>query len=274
MVKPPSISGDSAALHEAVLSVVAEPLTLSLMHVQALHPKRTEIDVILATLKSHTQPRRCNASSSAELEIWCATSGGGILTAVRHTVQSMAQWCNTNSVNAALPSYTHRQILSAIQLLGAKSVVEGLIEEVSKQINLNSPDITFDVITALITAPTDTDSNAGVVYQGKRQLTLRDALNSLFDDAYQLSKSDAPRAEITVRLHRRVEAQLVRSNQQNAIVTEAENAMLLDLENSAQEPVVRDVEGMPETEIDKVMAGVMDEILAEGGDGGDSYMEL
>ena len=273
-MKPPSISGESAALHEAVLSVVAEPLTLSLSHVQTLHPKRTDIEVIMATLKSHAQPRRCDASSHAELEAWCATPGGGILTAVRHTVQSMVQWCNANSVHAALPSYTHRQILSAIQILGAKSVIEGLIDEVSKQMSLNSLEVTFDIVTGLITAPTDMDSNAGAVYQGKRQLTLRDALNGFFDDAYQISKNDASRAEIIVRLNRRVEAQLARSNQQNTIVTEAENAMLLDLENSGQEPIVSDIGGIQETEIDNVVAGVMNEIMAEGVDGGDSFMEL
>ena len=161
-----------------------------------------------------------------------------------------------------------------MQILGAKSVVEGLVDEIGKQMSSNTPDVILDIVTALVTAPTDTDSNGGVVYQGKRQLTLRDALNGLFDDAYQISKNDAPRAEIIVRLHRRVEAQLARSNQQNAIVTEAENAMLLDLQDSGQGTIVRDEGGIPEADIDNVVAGVMDEIMAEGGDGGDSFMEL
>ena len=271
LVKPHSISGDSAALHEAVLSVVSEPLINSLVHILNLQPRRVDIEPLITTLKTHTQPRRSDASSHTDLETWSATPGGGILAAIRYTINSLVQWSQTDSLNAALPSYTHRQLVVAVQMLGAKSVLEALVDEIVKSQTAGSPDVLFDIITTLITAPTAADFPPT---HSKSRLSLRDALSTASDDAYTLSKTNASRAEIIVRLHRRVEAQLVRTGSQTTIVTDAdaENAMLLDLGNrttaaAAGETLATDVAGMPQEQLDNVVAEVMDDIFAEGGGG-------
>ena len=284
LVKPASISGDSAALHEAVLSVVGEPLTLSLAHIQNLHPRRTDIEPLVAMLKSHTQPRRNDAASHVDLESWCPTPGGGILTAVRHTLHALTQWCNANSLNAALPNYSHRQLLVAIQILGAKSVLHALVDEILKQMASGPPDIILDIVTALITVPNAADfPTANSIVPWKRQLSLRDALGTAFNDAYELSKTDEPRAGVIVRLHRRVEAQLVRSDQQINIVAEvAGDEMLLDLNNAVGGDTRARMddghgnvgEGMPDADLDNVVTGVIDEILAAEGSGDTSFMEM
>lgn len=276
LVKPPSISGDAAALHEAVLSIVAENLEKGLTHVQKLHPKRPEINPLLSTLKQRTQRRRGDAASHTELETWCSTSSGGILVAVRHTVRALLQWCNTESSNTAPPNYTHKQILTAHRLLGARAVLESLLDELLR--DSNSSEVVLDIVTSLICASnsadfpaTDSNNNNTIVYhrQARRQLSLRDALITLNENAFTLSKTDAPRAEMTVRLHRRVEAQLARSSQQgNNLVTDADNAMMLEL-NDAGNAAMNMGQG---ADIDHVVAGVMDGIMATGD--GSFTMEL
>ncbi|KAL9120982.1 MAG: hypothetical protein Q9187_002457 [Circinaria calcarea] len=276
LVKPPSISGDSAALHEAVLSVVSEPLINSLMHILNLQPRPVDIEPLITTLKTHTQPRRSDASSHTDLETWSATPGGGILAAIRHTINSLVQWSQIDSPNATLPSYTHRQLVAAVQMLGAKSVLEALVDEIVKSQAAGPTDVLLDIITTLITAPTAVDfppTNGVGPTHPKSRLSLRDALSTASDDAYTLSKTNTSRAEITVRLHRRVEAQLARTGSQTTIVTDAdaENAMLLDLGNrtaaAAEETLATDVAGMPQEQLDNVVAEVMDDIFAEGGGG-------
>ena len=112
-----------------------------------------------------------------------------------------------------------------------------------------------------------------------------------FNNAYELSKTDEVRAGVLVRLHRRVEAQLARSSQPVvgvSIVTEAgeEDQMLLDLNDAVEAAVVGhgregmggddggDGERMADVELDTVVAGVMDEILAADGSGDRSFMEM
>lgn len=284
IVKPPSISGDSAALHEAVLSVVSEPLIHSLVHILNLQPRRVDIEPLITTLKTHTQPRRSDASSHTDLETWSATPGGGILTTIRHTINSLVQWSHTDSLNATLPNYTHRQLLAAVQMLGAKSVLEALLDEIVKSLAAGPPDVLLDITTTLITAPTAADfppTNTVGPLNPKPRLSLRDALSTASNDAYSLSKTNAPRAEITVRLHRRVEAQLARTGAQTTIVADpdAENAMMLDLETTgataAAETLATDVAGMPQEQLDNVVAEVMDDIFAGGGGGvGEGFMDL
>ena len=276
LVKPPSISGDAAALHEAVLSIAAEGLERGLTHVQELHPRRPETNALLATLKQRTQRQRNDAASHTELEAWCSSAGGGILVAVRHTIRTLLQWCNAASSNTAPPNYTHKQILTAHRLLGAKAVLEPLLDELLR--DPASSEAVLDIVTSMICASdsadfpaTNSDDNTTIVYhrQARRQLSLRDALTILNENAYTLSKTDAPRAEMAVRLHRRVEAQLARSNQQgNNLVTDADNAMMLDL-NDAGSAAMNMGQG---ADIDHVVAGVMDDIMATGD--GSFNMEL
>lgn len=240
-------------------------------------------------MKTHSQPRRSDASSHNDLETWSATPGGGILAALRHTINALVQWSHTDSLNATLPNYTHRQLLAAVQMLGAKPVLEALLDEIIKSLTAGPPDVLLDITTTLITAPTAADfppTHTIGPTTPKPRLSLRDALSTASNDAYSLSKTNAPRAEIMVRLHRRVEAQLARTGAQTTIVADAdaENAMMLDLETAAtvtatvtEGTLVADVAGMPQEQLDNVAAEVMDDFFPAGGGGagvGDGFMDI
>ena len=302
LVKPPSMSGESAALHAAVLSVISRPLQRSLVHVQKLHPRRADTEPLLAILKRNVQLQCHVASSHTELETWSSTPGGGVLIALRHTLQSLTQWNNSGSLDAPPPSYTHRLLLASVRMLGAKAVLTALIDEIMEQANLasNPLDVILDIVTSLIAAPNAADPSSieplATSYP-KHQLSLRDALQAEYNEAHRLSKTDNPRAEIVVRLCRRVTAQLARSNQHANIVSDADaNQMMLDLDNAAAVGgnVVGVVSGVgvgigggggggamgtvvqnPEAVIDNVVAEAMTEIeTQEFLSGSDAFMGI
>jgi len=80
--------------------------------------------------------------------------------------------------------------------MGSKPVLEALLDTVMNIAVKGPPDVVLDVITAMVCAPVT----------GER-FSLRQALHSAYSDAYVLSKRNAARAEMLVRLYRRVEAQ-------------------------------------------------------------------
>jgi len=101
--------------------------------------------------------------------------------------------------NAAPPNYTHRLLLTAVTMLGSKVVLGSLLDIIVKHAANGAPDVVLDIVTAMICAPIAND--------GRERLSLRHVLQSAYNDAYTLSKHDAAKAEIIVRLGRRVEVQ-------------------------------------------------------------------
>ena len=247
----PSLSGEAATLHDAVLSVVGKPLEHALAHIQNLHPRRQDIDPLLRILKSRVQPQRSDLASAAEIESWCSTSGGSLFAALHNSVHALVVWSTNGVPNAAPPSYTHRQLIAAVLMLGAKRVFEALLDEIMKEAANGAGDTALDIVTALICAP--------VADNGNGRLSLRSVLTRAFNDAYVLSKKDTPRAEMIVRLHRRVEAQGPRTAGPTlSAVAAAEGEMLMGLDGAADgdgggAEGVLDVGG----ELDLQMADVM-----------------
>ena len=146
-------------------------------------------------------------------------------------------------------------------MLGSKPVLEALLDVVMKQAANGSPDVALDVVTAVICAPV-----AGERY------SLRHALHSAYSDVYTLSKRDATRAEIVVRLQRRVEAQGTRSSgsgmdgvmggamEGGVDVSGDGGAMLLDMGagNGGGEADQEGMEGMLDVELGMQMGTMMD----------------
>ncbi|MCJ1383049.1 mediator complex subunit [Xylographa soralifera] len=199
LVHPPSLSSDALSLHEAVLAVTTLPLDKALVSVQKLHPRRQDIDSLLTTLKSRIRYPRNTAISASELESWCGIPGGSILSALHNSIMALVNWSTTGVSNAAPPNYTHRLLLTAETMLGAKFVLGSLLDIILKHAANETADVVLDIVTALICAPTAND--------GRERLSLRYILQLAYNDAYTLSKHDTAKAEIIVRLNRRVETQ-------------------------------------------------------------------
>jgi len=206
----------------SVLNIVAKPLEHGLRTYQRHDPTSQDVEPILRALKENIPlSRRTGGADHSELEAWTT---GGFPATVRNTVQSLVQWAQNPPVNGMPPPYTHRQMLAASKMLGARRLLSILLEELKTHNDGPSASIAYDVVTAIVCAP-DVTSEAstsaatsslqdaagafGAPEPPQRRLTLREALKAEADDWKRIQKTDRAMAETVVRLYRRVEAQMV-----------------------------------------------------------------
>ena len=238
-------------MHSAVLSIIAKPLEDSLGHAQRQHPLRADINPLLDTLKPHASKAKHDASVYTELEGWAAMAGGGLTAALRNTIQSLVLWSSA-ATDMSPPHYTHCQLVDTVRALGAKAVLHVLIDEVMAHFETGTADldIVLDIIVIMVSAPQHNQplpSPSILTEQvaAKRQLTLIDALNTENTDAFELSKTNIPRASMIVRLHRRVEALVGRGSSVTSVVGGNNEGIA--------NAVVHNSEGMPTADIDDIL---------------------
>jgi mediator of RNA polymerase II transcription subunit 5 len=124
-------------------------------------------------------------------------------------------------MNIMPTSYTHRQIIAGAQIMTSRRVLQVILDEIRSHTEAGNANIIYDVAIALVCAPDvsnqppaasiEDPSEAGAAAQPlalQRRLTLRDALRMEAEDFKKTQKKDAVLAEITLRLHRKVEAQM------------------------------------------------------------------
>lgn len=211
-------SGEASASLASVLNIVAKPLEQSLRTYQRQHPKSQDVEPLLRALHENLPlSRRTGASDHNELESW---TSGSLASSIRHTVQNFVTWAQHPTINGMPTSYTHRQMLVGQKILGAKPVLVILLDEIKSQSEAGNASVAYDIATALICAP-DVGSDVFLSTQmvpdetgnfpppPQRRLTLRDALRAEADDWKRINKQDPVTAEMVVRLHRRVEAQML-----------------------------------------------------------------
>ncbi|KAJ5339267.1 hypothetical protein N7452_005995 [Penicillium brevicompactum] len=211
LVKPSSISGEAQAIHQTVLNITARPLEEQLKNVRTRHQSRTDIKPILDALEPYLSFRRVGSCHRSELDTWTNHSTGGLLSSIRTTLQSLVIWSSNPGISMAPHTYTHRQILTGIRMLGATRVLSTLIDEVKRQTESGSGHVALDIATTMICAPMPesfaVDQNN---YHPEKPvprcavLTLRDALALAHDNVPKISETDPLRAEVIVRLARRV----------------------------------------------------------------------
>lgn len=244
LLKPPSMSHDSSTIHSAVLSVVAKPLADSLNHVQKQYASRPDINPLLGVLNPYTQDRQ-GTTALTELSSWSTTPGGGLLAALRHSIQSLILWSATSASSNTIspPSYTHRQLLDTLRVLGAQAVLHLFVDEFNETTN---SDMALDVIVIMVLTASHPSLQSPSI---KRQMTLREALQSEFLNVDDLARTDTARASTIVRLHRRVEA-----------LAGPKAGPVGGDDGGIMTGVMQSGEGMPATNIDDVLGEAEDQI--------------
>lgn len=218
LLSPSSISGEASTMLSSVKNLVATPLEHALRTYQRSDPKNQDIEPLLQTLKdSLPLSRRTGAAQQNELHNWAMGSSTGLMGAIRHTIQGLVQWSMQPGMHAMPASYTHRQIIAALKIGGPKRLLRVIVEELRNQTEAGTGNIGYDVAAALLCAPDVTndappmmlDAAGGMLPSPQRPLGMRDYLKSEAEDYKKIQKKDAMLAETIVRLHRRIEAQLV-----------------------------------------------------------------
>ncbi|QKX56374.1 uncharacterized protein TRUGW13939_03475 [Talaromyces rugulosus] len=218
LIKPNSISGEAEAVHRTVLNITARALEEQLKDVRARHPGRTDIKPILDALEPYLSFQRNGSSRRSELDSWTSHSGG-LSGCIRSTFHGLVLWSASADVSMSPHSYTHRQVLAGIRLLTASRVLPVLIDELKSQAESGTLDLALDVAATLICAPMpESFALEQAMYHpidaNKESLprcailTLRDALLLQHETVPKLSEKDPLRAEIIVRLTRRVNSLL------------------------------------------------------------------
>ncbi|EEP81932.1 conserved hypothetical protein [Uncinocarpus reesii 1704] len=217
LVRPASISGEAQEIHRTVLCITSRTLESTLKDIRTRYPSRTDIKPILDVLEPYQSFRRTGATNNTELDTWRANpAGGGLVTSIRNTFSSLVLWSTDPEISMTPPSYTHRQLLAGVGHVGSEKVLQGLIDELKLQTETGSGDLAFDIAATLICAPiAESFSVDQALYRQAgdakysiprcRFLTLRDALSLQRDSLSKLIETDPHRAELVVRLQRRLE---------------------------------------------------------------------
>ncbi|KAK4163563.1 putative mediator of RNA polymerase II transcription subunit 5 [Cladorrhinum sp. PSN259] len=264
ILRSQSSSNEATAMFGCVLNIVAKPLEHALRSFQRQYPKSQEVEPLLRAFKDNlTTSRRTGGANHNELESWTSTHTtpstgtnntpapnavtlnlpsnvpnpnnpaatvpvpvhGGLSAAMRHTIQSLVHWVQQPGV-VQTTYYTHRQTLAALKVLGAKHLLNILLDELKTLTDSGQGSAAYDVITAMVCAPdadnhpstSSTNPQAAVVGDDgsggnqppiQKRITLREALKAEAEDYKAIQKSNNPgMAEVVVRLYRRVESQL------------------------------------------------------------------
>ncbi|OJD27964.1 hypothetical protein ACJ73_00638 [Blastomyces percursus] len=218
LIKPSSISGEAQEIHRTVLLITAKQLGDQLKGVCTRHPSGNDVKPILEALEPYHSFQRRSTARYGEVEGWAANpAGGGIVANIRHTFSSFVFWSTSPEISMTPPSYTHRQIVAGIRLVGAVRVLRGIIDELKLQAETGSGDLALDIAATLICAPLaesfaaeraafhPVDPSKDAIPRCPI-LTLRDALSLERESIPKLIDSDTLRAELIVRLNRRVDA--------------------------------------------------------------------
>ena len=222
VTRAPSASGEGQAMHTTIMIIVSQPLARCLRIIRRRHPKRTDLESLITLADSHSKSMRSIFTPSPELPTWLSNTGS-LKHAFQNSLQSLIAWSTNVTVNPIQhpPPYNHRQLLIALQILGAKTVLHILLDEIkSRTISADGTDaVTLDIATSIVCAPTTTSTSPIAINwaltptpmpplaRGGR-LNLRDILKLEFDKATDLINTDTHLMEAIVRLHRLVEAQL------------------------------------------------------------------
>ena len=210
-------SGDAQAMHSTIIALVSSRLEKCFRTLQRHDPTRTNIEPLLQAIKGNAHYDRSIYASNRELEQWTNAPNSTLNTALRHTIQQLAQWASTAAINPNPPSYTHRQVYASSNMLGVYQTVWAIVQEVKAQTEAGNGAAALDIGVSIVCAPTVEDSPIPVDWIGssipapvpaRTRMNLREMLKHMFDNAASLVTTDPSSVEAIVRLHRRVEAQL------------------------------------------------------------------
>lgn len=253
LLSPPSISAQAQQMHSSILPLVASDITAALAYLQSCEPANPAITPLMGILSPHTSQTSTRTASATltEMESWTNSSHGGLVGSTRQLIKSLVHWSlqsqnpPTSGEHVVMPSYTHKQVLFALKMLGAKRMLEVLLEEIPG----DNEGLAYDVVASLVASPLQGDggveqkaasggheldpvtgeldsaenNSTAPAIQGR--ISLRQCLHFEMEDINALlTTTDAPRAQKLVRLWRRVEGLLRQPAQVHQ--TQAADAMM------------------------------------------------
>ncbi|KAI5810438.1 mediator complex, subunit Med5 [Pyronema omphalodes] len=169
LVMARDLSAEASETHRTVLSISAQSLDSVLRQLSRRPNISQEVasltHQLISTLKPHLRFIRDGISSNDELQSWIHnTSSGGLAQVVANLYACMFQWAVQNPGEPQLmrpPTtvYTHRVLLQAHRLLGARTVVDIIVREASLRSSMASPGVAEDIAAAMLGSYVPDDGN-------------------------------------------------------------------------------------------------------------------
>jgi mediator of RNA polymerase II transcription subunit 5 len=218
LIRSAPTSSDAQAMHSTILSILSGRLEKCFRNLQRRFPNRTDIEPLLTAIKPNLNYGRSSYAPITELEQWTNSPGSTFRGSIRNTIRELCMWCSGGSLQLTPPAYSHRLLLSSLKILGAYKTLRAIIEEVKAQSEAGNGAVALDIAVSLICAPSTENSSVPIEWMTspiaaspspRTAMNLREILKAEFDTAASIISSDTLAAETIVRLHRRVEAQLV-----------------------------------------------------------------
>lgn len=203
LLKPTSISSESKQTHATILAIVASSLEREL---RRFGKSRADVKTLQQALEPHLASKKTGSSSRGEIEVWTTVPSGGMITAFKNTIQSLVLWsANPNSSMSHL-TYTHRQLLTTLQIRGAQPLLAALVAELKTYFNTGHGDLALDIVSNFIVAPSaDSNTLLNPLINRKNGFQRRVSMLSALELSTTQS-TDALSAELIARLYRRVQA--------------------------------------------------------------------
>lgn len=203
------MSPESSDMLNTVKNIVAKPLESGLRTYQRQNPRSQDVEPLLQVLKGNVElSRRTGAAGDKELEQWISSGSGGLTSSIRTTFQNLTMWSLNPGVMPT--AYAHRQILVGLKLMGARRLLQAILEELKQLTETGNGSIAYDVAIALVCAPdvSSIANDALAPTPPQRRLSLREALKWEAEEWKKTQKKDPAMAETVVRLYQKVEAQM------------------------------------------------------------------
>lgn len=229
ILTPKSISGEANLMLSSVKNLIAKPLEHALRTYQKRDPRNQDIEPLLNALSDNTdQSRRTSGADQKDVEKWTAQQSSGLASAIGHAIGNLVTWSMNPAGNHMPHTFTYKQITTGVKVLGAKHVLRVILEAVRGHSEGGAASLVYDIATAMVCAPDPAAQSIGIGSQ--KPLSLREALKTEAEDCKKIQKDDSAMAEIVVRLHRRVEEQLVIPQ---AVLQPADMTLALDGDSTA-----------------------------------------
>jgi mediator of RNA polymerase II transcription subunit 5 len=187
-------------MHQTVVSLAAPTIDRTLRQLIHTDANLTAAEKILNGISPYINTRRTSKANQRELESWTGGGQGGMIGALRSSVNGLIVWSASQDMNASPPVYSHKLILTCCRLSGSKSVVKALIDEVVK-FQAQSPllgDYAIDVVASMISAPTADDFSHRVERNSQFVVGEENNMNSNFDCSSRLLDELKVQEEIAV----------------------------------------------------------------------------
>ncbi|OAR01201.1 hypothetical protein LLEC1_05680, partial [Akanthomyces lecanii] len=207
LLTPSSISGEASTVLSSVKNLIAQPLEHALRTYQRQDPRNQDIEPLLRSLKENIPlSRRTGGAEHHEMESWANGPSSGLFGAIRHTIQGLVQWSLQPGVNVMPASYTHRQFIAGVRIIGPARLLRLIMEEIRQQSDLGNASVVYDVAATLVAATDSTNEappvssnlldTAGTMQSPpQRPLGLREALETAAEGYKRLQKHDPFLAE-------------------------------------------------------------------------------